>query len=254
MTMELHDVNRKFVSPDEIKLQLIDSLKDLVPPETALKSFTIGYFRGSKQEKQWIVTDGDLKAMYSCTKEGNVFLWCDKRVVTDSEAESSSRASRKRSNDDPTPLAKKATAYAAREGEIEDVADELKELHGNKYSYPQYKLWARMLQNGQHKDKDKPPNVPLITGSYVKERKDSGSVGEAIAGAAIAIVKALKGSPQKTETQSLPTGISPGKKVQLSTQYLKQPETIQKLKDDGVLSAEEYIKQKHRIMNNLEVL
>ena len=66
--------------------------------------------------------------------------------------------------------------------------------------------------------------------------------------------KGSQGSPQKTETQSLPTGILPGKKVQLVTQYLKQLETIQKLNDDRVLSVEEFIKQKHRIMNNLEVL
>ena len=44
------------------------------------------------------------------------------------------------------------------------------------------------------------------------------------------------------------------KKVLLSGQYLKQLETIQKLKDDGVLSATEFDKQKDRIMNNLKSL
>ena len=33
--------------------------------------------------------------------------------------------------------------------------------------------------------------------------------------------------------------------MQLNTQYLKRLETIQKLKDDGVLSEEEFGKQKH---------
>ena len=69
-------------------------------------------------------------------------------------------------------------------------------------------------------------------------------------------MKALKGSPDKptqTPTSTL-TGISPGKKVQLSDQYFKQLESIQKLKDDGVLSDEEFGKQKERIMANLDGL
>ncbi len=76
---------------------------------------------------------------------------------------------------------------------------------------------------------------------YSTERKQKEStLGEAIAGAAVAIVKALKQSPEKqSETPAAPTtmtGVSPGKKVLLSGQYLKQLETIQKLKDEGVLT------------------
>ena len=50
---------------------------------------------------------------------------------------------------------------------------------------------------GQHAHRDHPPNVPMITGSYSKEKKqkDSG-LGDVIAGAAVAIVKALKSSPE----------------------------------------------------------
>ena len=48
----------------------------------------------------------------------------------------------------------------------------------------------------------------MITGSYSKERKQKESnLGEVIAGAAIAIVKALKQSPEKKETAAAPTTI-----------------------------------------------
>ncbi len=50
------------------------------------------------------------------------------------------------------------------------------------------------------------------------------------------------------------TGVSPGKKVLLSGQYLKQLETIQKLKDEGVLTLTEFKTQKERIMSNLQSL
>lgn len=96
----------------------------------------------------------------------------------------------------------------------------------------------------------------MITGSYSKEKKqrDSG-LGDAIAGAAVAIVKALKSSPERKEncptTQMM--GMSPGKKVVLSGQYLKQLETIQKLKDE-VLTLSEFEQQKLCIMTNLSSL
>ena len=65
-------------------------------------------------------------------------------------------------------------------------------------------------------------------------------------------MKALKGSPNKTtSTPGVAVGISP---AILSGQYLKQLETIQKLKDDCVLSTTEFNNQKERILNNLKSL
>ena len=114
-----------------------------------------------------------------------------------------------------------------------------------------------MIKCGQHAHRDHPPNVPMITGSYSKEKKqkDSG-LGDVIAGAAVAIVKALKSSPERKENclTTHTMGISPGKKVALSGQYLKQLETIQKLKDEGVLTLSEFEQQKQRIMTNLSSL
>ena len=105
-------------------------------------------------------------------------------------------------------------------------------MHGDSLSYPQYKLWARLIKNGQHKYTENPPDHPMISGKYSKTPKPKDTnLTEAIAGAAVAIVKALKGSLDKTESTPPPNaavGISPGKKVLLSGQYLKQLETIQK--------------------------
>ena len=68
------------------------------------------------------------------------------------------------------------------------------------------------------------------------------------------VVKAIKGSPNKTTpTPDVVVGISPSKKAVLIGQYLKQLKTIQKLKDDCVLSATEFNNQKERILNKLNL-
>ena len=55
-----------------------------------------------------------------------------------------------------------------RQNEIEDLATERKTKHGDKFSYPQYELWSRLIKCGQHDDKDNPPNVPMITSEKIQ--------------------------------------------------------------------------------------
>ena len=60
-------------------------------------------------------------------------------------------------------------------------------------------------KNGQHKDTENRPDHPMINGKYSKTPKPKDTnLTEAIAGAAVAIVKALKGSPDETESTPTP--------------------------------------------------
>ena len=251
----LHGVTAKFHTPLELKQQLIESLGDHVPAQSAIDSFNVGYLQKRSQAKQWIVTSQDLDCMYAHLGK-EISLWCDHRV----EAPTGMKRQSGTGSTNEAPPAKrdhKSTKYTEREDKIEEMATELKGKHGDRFSYPQYKLWARLITCGQHADKENAPNVPMITGSYSKERKlKESNLSEAIAGAAVAIVKALKQSPEKNTTASSTTvvAVSPGKKVMLSGQYLKQLETIQKLKDEGVLTLAEFQVQKERIMDNLQSL
>ena len=110
-------------------------------------------------------------------------------------------------------------------------------LHGDKYTYPAYKVWARMIKNSQWDKMDDPPPIKMISGKSAKKDKDS--VADIIAGAAVAVVQALKNpSPSPPQSSSFPQdGISPGKKVNLRQQYLQQLKMIQNLRDDGILIA-----------------
>ena len=46
-------------------------------------------------------------------------------------------------------------------------------MHSENHNYtePQYRLWARMVQNGIHTSKDSPPQVPMITGAIPGNKK-----------------------------------------------------------------------------------
>ena len=168
MWLQLHDVNKRFTTPKELKQQLVESLGERVPPESAIDTFEIGYLVKPSQTKQWIVSAKDLELMYAQSSGEDISLWCDKRL----EAEDTNLVmQRKRSSTADIPSAKrqsptaaapgkKQSNYAQREDEIESLASELEEKHGDQYSFPQYKLWARLIKNWQHSDKDLPLNVP----------------------------------------------------------------------------------------------
>ena len=198
--LNLHDVNRRFYSVLELKRQLMESLGEHVPAETDMNTFNVGYLKKPSQAKHWLITERDLEIMYGQSGE-EISLWCDHRLEEDAVPPTSTSQGNKRpgpsaSTGSEVPTAKRvknSTNYSKREDEIEELSTELRKIHGEKYTYPQYKLWARMIKCGQHAHRDHPPNVPMITGSYSKEKKqkDSG-LGDLIAGATVAIVKLLK--------------------------------------------------------------
>ena len=60
-----------------LRLKLIDELEEQVPDSL---SFPVGYFEGQKHSKIWLVTEKDLQAMYEKYPQGEITLWCDRRV------------------------------------------------------------------------------------------------------------------------------------------------------------------------------
>ena len=117
-----------------------------------------------------------------------------------------------------------------------------------------------MIVNKQHRDKNTPPNIPMIMGK--PDKKDKKELSNCLSDCAVAIVKALKGPPIPAPAESLPVlpsgssrgldEISPGKKVNLHSQYLAQLKTLQTLRDDGVLTADEFQDEKASILCTLK--
>ena len=141
-------------------------------------NFSVGYFEGRQSTKKWLVSTEDLHAMYfsfQLSSKTDISLWCD-GVCNEDEVTPARK--RKRLNDDCPPTSKRAE----KESEVDDVTSDLKGLHGDKYTEPQYRLWARMIINGLHSSRESPPNIPMITG-FTPTRRSRQPIEETVASA-----------------------------------------------------------------------
>ena len=131
-----------------------------------------------------------------------------------------------------------------------------------KYTLPQYRLWAKFIQSKRHESYDEPPNIPLITGnpdSRKHARKES--LSDVITNAATAFAKVLNTSPKTQDmntspkTQGIPKqGISPNTHANLRRKHLEDMRMLHSLFEDGILSSLEYKEQKENILSTLQEL
>ena len=248
ITIDWHGVTEKFETVLQLKQKLINTLSSHVPPLSVIDTFNVRYFHGRPQTKSWMVAEEDLQAMYAGARDKDVLLWCDGKDSSTGRK----RKSLSRDEEDMPSSSKHSTSFATEEEELEKHVSELQEIHGDKYDYGEYKIWARMIKNRQWKDKDTPPNLPMIRGKA--GRKGKTDVVDTLATAAVAIIKALQPnarpkSPVATIAHaSTADGMSPGKKVQLRSQYLNQLKEIQNLRNENVLTADEFQAEKDTIL------
>jgi hypothetical protein len=131
-----------------------------------------------------------------------------------------------------------------KEKEVDDIAEELREINHGKHSYsdPQYKLWARMIINGLHSSKEVPPQVPMMTG-VTPTRSSRKSLEDTITSTVSAVVKAI-GTPHSSPTtqpveSQLKTGISPTKAVDIRGKCFSQLSSLKQLFEERVTTEEE---------------
>ena len=163
-------------------------------------------------------------------------LWCDGKLVEEDEEEI------------PRKKQRRETKRNEREEELEDLFQQLKKKHGDDYSGPQLRLWARMIVSNTHDDLENPPNVPLIVGQ-VKRQPRRESLSDAFSNAASVFAKVL--SPPTTPSQSM---CSPSKVVDIRMKNLEQLCCLQQLREDGILTEEEFHMQKRIVLNTLNQL
>ena len=68
------------------------------------------------------------------------------------------------------------------EMDVDNTVTQLKDIHGDKYTAPQMRMWARYIQAGHYKDLVEPPPLLAFKGVPPKrERKESlsGAIAEA---------------------------------------------------------------------------
>ena len=127
----------------------------------------VGYFHGRQSAKIWLISNEDLRHMYSVVKN-EVWMWVECSI----EERSSSSDD---SEDEGSSKKKSSTKRQRLEEEVEKIYKKLFAQHGEAgvYAGPQLRLWAKMIQNGVHDDYDDPPRVPQITGLKERPKKES---------------------------------------------------------------------------------
>jgi len=256
---QLHHHSSQFMSVTEIKEALSEELDEEVPDVEG--DYSIGYFEGRHQKKRWLANGEDVTIMYQKYKKGaEIFLWCDGREDR--------RIDKQTSKHDSASVLNKRQM---RDDEIDATVKELKKKHGDTYTTPQLRLWARMIASGTHDDMDDPPRVPMITGAPIPKKQKQESMTSALVDAATAFAKVLCPSTSNTSpvnsvavtpaTRSTPVsntlsrnGVSPSKLADVRMKNLEQLRCMKKLMDDGVLSHEEFIEQKEIILKVLRDL
>ena len=213
-----HHVRERFNSPDLLKLRLIETFEDKLPP---LSELELGYLEKKTNAKRWIEDRDDLEALYQAFSSGDeITLWCDARHAPE---EQKKRKKRKTEETDETPIKKRAS----KEDQVEKLILQLREKHNDQFSGSQLRLWARMKINGQHESLDAPPNIPIFTGSTPNPKATrSDSLSDALTSAATAVVGLLKDSGKGAIAN---TTLSPAKREHVCGQYLDYLEKLKKL-------------------------
>ena len=178
ITRQLYRLKDCYESAADFKSKISSELRD----QDNVSDFDFGFYEGRQSVKRWINEDEDLRQMYIRYKNCEIHLWCELYYDV--------------ALDEPPPKRRKDAdiSVGSRRQDKENLVDkafnELSEKHKDAYTKPQLKLWARMIANDIHESYDLPPNVHMLTG--IRQPKKAETMTEVIAGAAAAVVKAIK--------------------------------------------------------------
>ncbi|XP_067054744.1 uncharacterized protein [Acropora muricata] len=101
------------------------------------------------------------------------------------------------------------------------------------------RVWAKMLINGNHKSEDDMPHFPFFTGQKAGVRKRD---------------SAVSASNDVSSAQSTSTVTSNNDKMLKRGAIIQQLKDIKLLKDDGILSTDEFNKERDKLVTELEKL
>ena len=178
VTRELKTFTGVFGTIKALKLKLMEEMDTLVPPSL---DFQLGYFSG---KQHWLIEEGDLKEMYAKDSKKSIFLWCDRAE------EQSKEIKRKRSSSHDSSSKSKRVEL---DEDLEETAERIGEVHGDKLFYSQYRIWARLVKTGMFKDISIVPPIPALQGTpQPPKRVHNESLKDVIAGATVSFVNAMR--------------------------------------------------------------
>ena len=185
-------------------------------------------------------------------------IWCNGLKVVDSCPSGSKQVvslKRKRvesSEANKKTESKRVISKEEREDKATNSMTSLKEKHKDLYTPMQYRIWSELIVSGAHESLEEPPTFSV----FKRASKNDGSkhkhvsMSEALTHAAQAFSSAL--SP----LTSTGLGHSEGTTsiIDLRSKCYKQLSELNNLKSTGVITEDEYLKEKGAIMKVLEQL
>ena len=244
----LRNLSRDMDSPEKLKMAIFTQCGDeTVPPPTNME---LGFYNQTK--KLWINNRLDVNDLWElASKSDKLTLWC---VGAGSNSKSSRNT--KRSNDErdkdgtaESEPPKKMTKMEEKRALADDYEKKLKEKHPEKYSKFQYKFWAEMLAHDQHQSFDDPPGHAMFKRESTKGAKkgQDGPADDSVISGMISVMNSLCSAitPVQNKQEVRRATLSPMKKAELRSIYIKQLSELRLLHEGVVLSADEYEEQRN---------
>ena len=258
------------------KVCTCDELKKLIKKQLcddviAWEEFDVGYINNKRGEKVISIRSAEdlLEVWKEIKAQGDrVQLWCDGLKTGQREEQIRKKRKRVNSDDDESEddHPKKKSAREQRDEKLKQAVETLNEKHGSNYTPMQYRIWSELHVNGMHTDLDKPPNNSMFkragsnTPSTKKKQSDSSSpeMAQALTQAATQVSSAIVAAFTPQSVSSGPstsqTGISPAKIIENRSKCYRQLTDLQNLRSQGLLSDEDYFREKDAIMGILKKL
>ncbi|KAL9978206.1 hypothetical protein ACROYT_G015701 [Oculina patagonica] len=212
----------------QLKAYLLQRCKEELKPATDC-NFSFGYI-GEANKKYSITSEVQLAEALSLEKRGMVNLWVDPHVSKTEHSRAQTMGKKRKAI--PGPSSQNLTDDEEDRSSYEARLSTLRQEH----KIPEFKLrcWARMLVNGTHDSEEEPPDLPFFSG---RSKKCGGKLPNT--------------SRDREPEQSTNSAES---KIRIRSVILKQLKDLKELQDDGVLSQDEFVSQKEKLVTELNEL
>jgi len=230
----------EFDSITSLKKQLKHDFDDILH-DVAEDAIQMGYIEpghGIKGRQHWIADDEDLRDMYQAHRKNKIMFWVYTGMKKRPQTPDASH---------PSKVSKTGyNSHAQKMLEIEEIVDDLEKRHKETYTREQYNVWAHMINLRRHSSRESAPNKPFFRGTKgaKPKSKDADIPTHATSSSAA--------EPTSVSTPALPTGISPGKRIQLRSQSMQQLETWHSLYEKGAIELEEYKNVQEKILSDIK--
>ncbi len=203
----------KLTTVEQVQSLLGDKLQQFIDDN----GIQCGYVlpgHGFRGKHRSLENEDDLVTMYSEYKNRKtITLWM--KIITRTKRKRDSSNNRESS---PKPKRSSYDSHLNKVSEVEEIVEKLQKKHENKHTSEQYRAWAHMLQMQKHTLCDNPPDKP----SFGKSRK------------------------------RVEVGISPIKRIGLRSECIEQLDKWYRLRERGVISAEQYEEMQQTILTDIK--